>query len=151
MVQPSYPAGEEGDREITLATHVRDCTTRLATLLFLSCFLFLSLFVCFPAYWPIARKVLNIFREEIGFLVWLLFSSEEIVVGRWYVQGFLVWLLFSSEEIVVGRWYVQHAAIWQRYLPSCLYIKKKIRSIPFLFSFFFLKSGIDKSGESPRY
>ena len=34
----------------------------------------------------LSRKFFNLFCLKIGLLVWLLFSSYEIMIGRWYVQ-----------------------------------------------------------------
>ena len=39
-----------------------------------------------------------------------------------YGLGVFVWLLFNSQEMIVGRRYVQLAAIWHWYLPLCIYI-----------------------------
>ena len=60
----------------------------LLSLLFLSC-----LFCCLLVHPPdIFQKIRQyFFRKEVGFLIWLLFSSREITVGRWYVQYAAIW------------------------------------------------------------
>ena len=66
----------------------------------------------------------------------------------------LVWLLFSSQEIIFGRQYVQHAAIWHWYLPLCVYIIIKQNCFcpfPFYIDKVKKKSGKKKSDETPRY
>ena len=61
-----------------------------------------------------------------------------------FLKGqFFVWLLLSSQEMIVGRWYVQLAAIWHWYLPLCIYITFSnfiCLSIPFFIFFFNLVS-----------
>ena len=63
-----------------------------------------------------SRKFFNTFHEEIGFFVWLLFSSLEKLVGQWYVQ---------------------HAAIRHCYLPLCILLFFLLRICSFLFKYFF--------------
>ena len=54
--------------------------------------------------------------------------------------GFSVWLLLSSKEMIVGRWYVQLAAIWDWICHYAFiyffYLKEKVLSILFFFLFF---------------
>ena len=59
----------------------------LLLLLFLSCHFSAN----GPFAWLFSRKLSNSFRQGLGFFVWLLWSSWEMIVGRWYVQLAAIW------------------------------------------------------------
>ena len=67
--------------------------------------------------WTFCRKFFNIFGEEMGFLLWLLFGSWESLVGRWCVRC---------------------AAIWHWCLLLCIYIVFFFLNVAFVHSFFIL-------------
>ena len=61
-------------------------------------------------------------------------------------------LLFSSEEKLVGRWYVQHAAMWHWYLLLCIYMIFFIASVDsFSMYTFFLNLVLINRRNGPRY
>ena len=65
------------------------------------CLVIFLLMVCSPDFF--SRELSNVFHLELGFY-------------------FILWLLLSSQEIKVGRWYVQHAAVWHWFVPLCICI-----------------------------
>ena len=117
------PEGRPGMSDVSLLSGMSGLSFdshNLSTLLFFSaqsscsfCLVIFRLMVHSP---DLSRKLSNIFR---------------------YGLGFFVWLLLSSQQMIVGRWYVQLAAIWHWYLPLCIYITFfnfiLCLSIPFLY------------------
>ena len=66
----------------------------------------------------------------------LFFQKTQIFFGKGQL-GFCVWLLLSSWEMIVGRWYVQLAATWHLYLPLQNIFLFYIVSVYSFFIFFF--------------
>ena len=63
--------------------------------------LFIWSFIC-------EQSILMTFSKNLANICWEL--------------GLLIWLLLSSQKMIVGRWYVQLPAIWHWYLPLTIYI-----------------------------